>query len=83
MKIQYTEGCTCDSLTINDVEAIEIPIEQVREAIKKVVNGITDIATLQQLLVTLAEYEGDYNDLGQCGTCGDFISEYTLEVPDE
>lgn len=83
MNIQHTDGCTCNSLTINDVETIDMPIEQVKQTIKKLIDGVTDIATLQQVLIDIVDLEGVYKDLGQCETCGDFVSEYTLEVPDE
>lgn len=83
MKIQHTEGCTCDSLTINGKETIEMPLEEVKNTIRKLINHVSDIGTLQQILISIVDTEGDYKDLGHCETCGDFIMEYTLEVPDE
>lgn len=83
MKIQHTDGCTCDSLTINDVETVDMPIEQIKKCLGKLIDRISDISTLQQILISIVDSEGDYKDLGQCEECGDFITEYTLEVPNE
>ena len=38
MKIILTEGCVCDSLTIDDKEVIEYSNEELKEIIKKVLD---------------------------------------------
>lgn len=40
----------------------------------------TDIATLQDVWMSLIEHLGEYKDLGHCECCGDWISNYTLEI---
>lgn len=80
MKIESISGCTCDSLTIDGVETIDMKITDVKEAIKKLIDAETDLSTIQSILINLVESRGDFEDLGQCDECGDWITKYTLEV---
>lgn len=80
MKINYTTGCTCDSLTIDGKESVDLPIETIKEAIVCSLDKVEDIATLQDMLVSALEYAGEFEDLGHCEQCGDFICSYTLET---
>lgn len=79
MKINYVTGCTCDSLTIDGKESIDLSPKVIKDAIVRALEKIDDISTLQEILVTIAE-TGEYEDLGHCEQCGDFIYSYTLEV---
>lgn len=69
MKINYTSGCICDSLTIDGKESADLSPKVIKDA----------IATLQDILTTVAE-TGEYEDLGHCEQCGDWITSYTLEI---
>mgnify|MGYP006902866301 CR=1 FL=1 len=80
MKLVSISGCICDSLTIDGKESVELPIEDIKAAIKKAVDKISDIGTLQQTLINLIESQGNYEDLGTCEQCGDWITKYTLNV---
>lgn len=80
MKLEYTTGCICDSLTIDGVETVDMKVEDLQRIICKIINKEEDIATLQQVLINLIETNGEYKDLGHCECCGDYISKYTLEV---
>lgn len=80
MKIVSTSGCVCDSLTIDNVESENINIKDLKEAIKKVIDKIDDLGTIQNTLINLVESQGNYKDLGKCEQCGDWITQYTLEV---
>lgn len=80
MKIESISGCTCDSLTIDGVETIDMKITDVKETIKKLIDAETDLGTIQSILINLVESRGDFEDLGQCDECGDWITKYTLEV---
>lgn len=80
MKINYTTGCTCDSLTIDSKESVDLPIETIKEAIVCSLDKVEDIATLQDMLISALEYAGEFEDLGHCEQCGDFIYSYTLEI---
>lgn len=80
MKIVNISGCTCDSLTIDGKETVDMDIIDLQEAIKKVLDRETDIAILQSILMDLVNHMGEYKDLGHCDDCGDYIEQYTLEI---
>lgn len=80
MKIESISGCTCDSLTIDGIETVNMKITDIKEAIKKLIDAETDLSTIQFILINLVESRGDFEDLGQCDECGDWIAKYTLEV---
>jgi hypothetical protein len=79
MKINYTSGCTCDSLTIDGKESADLSPKVIKDAIVRALEKIDDISTLQDILTTVAE-TGEYEDLGHCEQCGDWITSYTLEI---
>lgn len=79
MKINYTSGCICDSLTIDDKESTDLSVDDIKDTIVKALNKINDIAILQEILITIAE-TGEYENIGHCDECGDCISSYTLEI---
>lgn len=80
MKIESVSGCLCDSLTIDGVETIDMKIEDVKEVIKKLIDKENDLGTIQSILIDLVETRGDFEDIGQCDQCGDWITKYTLEI---
>lgn len=80
MKIEYTNGCTGYSLNVDGVETADMDKQDVKNVIKKLVDTEKDLGVLQMLLEYLMESQGEYKDLGQCETCGDYITRYTLEV---
>lgn len=77
--INYTSGCICDSLTIDGKESADLSPKVIKDAIVKALEKIDDMATLQDILTTVAE-TGEYEDLGHCEQCGDWITSYTLEI---
>lgn len=79
MKINYTSGCICDSLTIDDKESTDLSVDDIKDIIVKALNQINDVSILQEMLITIAE-TGEYENLGHCDECGDYISSYTLEI---
>lgn len=79
MKINYTTGCIRDSLTIGGRESINCSLEFIKSTIIKALEQIDDMSALQDILITIAE-TGEYEDLGHCEQCGDFITSYTLEI---
>lgn len=80
MKIEYVYGCTCDSLTIDGVETVNMDIKDVRDCVLNIISKTNDLSLLQSILSDVAELDGDYKDLGHCDQCGDFICKYTLEI---
>ena len=80
MKIESVTGCTCDSLTIDNVETIDMDKEAIKDVIKKLINREDDLGVLQSVLIDLVEFQGEFEDLGRCDQCGDWITKYTLEI---
>ena len=80
MKIESVTGCTCDSLTVDNVETVDMYKEAVKDVIKKLIDKEDDLGTLQSILIDLVETKGEFEDLGQCEQCGDWITKYTLEI---
>lgn len=80
MKIESITGCTCDSLTVDDVETVDMDKEAVKDVIKKLIDREDDLGTLQSILIDLVESRGEFEDLGHCDQCGDWITKYTLEI---
>lgn len=80
MKLEYTDGCVCTSLTVDGVETSNMKIEDLQDVICKLVKRETDISELQQLWMSLMESQGEFKDLGHCDQCGDWIENYTLEI---
>ena len=80
MKIINVTGCVCDSLTVDGVETSDMPIEKVKEVVKKLIDSTNDLGTIQSILVDLVESQGDFEDLGTCEECGDWITKYTIEI---
>lgn len=80
MKIESVTGCTCDSLTIDNVETVDMDKEAIKDVIKKLINREDDLGFLQSILIDLVEFQGEFEDLGHCDQCGDWITKYTLEI---
>ena len=80
MKIESVTGCTCDSLTVDNVETVDMDKEAVKDVIKKLIDREDDLGTLQSILIDLVEIRGEFEDLGQCEQYGDWITKYTLEI---
>lgn len=62
MKIILTEGCVCDSLTIDDKEARECSNEELKEIVKKVLDKEKSRYNLIKLLGMVVEIFGDYSN---------------------
>ena len=80
MKLEYTDGCVCTSLTIDGKETIDMNVEDFKSVIHKLIDKENDLGTLQHIWIVLMEQQGKYEDLGQCEECGDYITKYTLEI---
>lgn len=80
MKIESVTGCTCDSLTVDNVETVDMDKEAIKDVIKKLINREDDLGVLQSVLIDLVEFQGEFEDLGHCDQCGDWITKYTVEL---
>lgn len=80
MKLEYTDGCVCTSLTVDGEETIDMNLNSLKEVINKLINRETDLGVLQDIWCNLVTSQGEYEDLGCCPNCGDYITKYTLEI---
>lgn len=80
MKLKYTNGCVCTSLTVDGKETADMTSEEIKVSIQAVLDREIDFAVLQDILTTLIESQGEYKNLGHCEECGDWIFNYTLEL---
>ncbi len=81
MKLEYTEGCTCDSLSVDGVESIDMDINDFKDVLHELLDRETDLGTLQQVFTTLMVQQGEYECSDEpCDQCGDYVTTYTLEI---
>ncbi len=80
MILETTNGCICDSITIDGIETVELPTDKIKDTLKILVDKETDIGLLQSILIDFIESKGEYEDLGTCEDCGDLITKYTLKI---
>ena len=69
MELKYVTGCVCDSLTLDGVETVDLPIEKLQEALLKVIKSISKEDVLQDILICIMEGQGEYKCLGSCEQC--------------
>lgn len=74
MKLKYVDGCTCNSLTVDGIETIELPLQKVKDTL---IDKETDLGLLQSILIDFIETKGSYKYLY---TCSDSVYETTLEI---
>lgn len=79
MKLVSQTGCTSWGIDIDDKDFNECSKEEIRETIKKIIDKTED-DNLFSLLETLIGTYGEYEDLGQCDQCFDYVSRFTLNI---
>ena len=81
MKIEYSEGCTTTGVYIDNKPLVDLSIEEQKEVLLKVLKHLKNPSySIQEFLISAAEEEGEFEDLGVCEECGDWITKYTLEI---
>ena len=81
MKIEYSEGCTTTGVYIDDKPLVDLSTEEQKDVLLKVLKHLKNPSySIQQFLITAAEEEGEYEDLGVCEQCGDYVCNYTIEL---
>lgn len=80
MKLEYTDGCICTSLTVDGKETVDMSKEELKEVICKLLDRESDLGVLQDIWRDLVTSQGEFEDLGHCEECGDYITRYTLEI---
>ena len=83
MKLQVTEGCTAYSYEVDDVEWNDLTHEKCKEVLLKIIDNTLDCTNLQFVFTSLVQELGEYEDLGNCEQCGDFITRHTLEIKED
>jgi len=80
MKLEYTEGCVCSSLTVDDIEEYAMTDEKRLEVLEAVRRNLKP-RDLNHLLRYLATEYGDYESDGiPCECCGDIVCTWTLDL---
>ena len=81
MTLNYIEGCTAYNLTIDGVEASELPPYEIADIIRHLVGRCNDKAVLKEFLARLIETDKEsVCDISHCDQCGDDIYNYKLEI---
>ena len=84
MKIKYMTGCTYNDLDIDGVFAENIPIDELKEICKKLIDENNDSDSLQQIIIDYL-YQVDRAKLSnydswKCETCGDYVEIFELDI---
>ena len=81
MELNYIDGCTADDLTIDGVEASQLPPYEIADIIRHLVGRCKDKALLEEILGRLIESnKKSVCDISHCDQCDDDIYSYTLEI---
>lgn len=81
MNIKYVCGCMADSLTIDDVETVDMSLVDIKEVINILVDRETDLGVLQQILIQCVESQGEYSCADEpCECCGDYVTTSELNI---
>lgn len=81
MTLNYIEGCTANSLTIDGIEVSELPYYQIIDVIHYIVSRRKDKWILKEMLAMLIEHDKEsVCDISHCDQCGDDIYNYKLEI---
>ena len=81
MKIEYSEGCTTTGVYIDDKPLADLSIEEQKEVLLKALKHLKNPSySIQEFLISAAEEEGEFEDLGKCEQCGDYVYNYTIKL---
>ena len=79
MKVEYYDSCTTTGIYIDNKPLVDLSIEEQKDVLLKVLNSLKNPTySIQQFLISATEEEGEYEDLGMCEQCGDYIYNYKL-----
>ena len=81
IKLEYNEGCMSWGTYINDVPLSDYSLEDLKSLAKELIDSIGDgqnnYYIFQQFFDSFIMEKGEYENLGKCEECGDFIDKYT------
>ena len=79
IKLKITYTCNDYSLNIDGKEFVDIDYDKQKEICHKLVDKVSE-GVLQRFIENACIEMGEYEDLGQCKTCGEYIDKYTIEI---
>ena len=79
-RIVYTEGCIDTGLTVDGRLFNELPLEEQKAIMHKIIDSAPDSSYLQDMLIEYTQTAGEYEYLYTCEECGDSVCEWTLEI---
>lgn len=82
MKIEYYNGCTSSSLSVDGVYIDEenFDREKLIEVATAILNKLSN-SSLEYVVKDLVQSNStDYEDFGRCEQCGDYPCSYKLEI---
>ena len=81
MILNYIDGCTAYNLTIDGVEASELPPYEIADIIRHLVGRCKDKGILKEILAMLIESDKkSVCSISHCDQCGDYIYNYKLDI---
>ena len=79
MKIKMTEGCTCDSFTIDDKDIEDVSDAKLRTCLTSIIHN-EDRQTLIDMLIHYTRDFGKFSIGNMCECCGDCICTYEVDT---
>lgn len=67
------------SLDIDGEEFVDIDYDKQKEICHKLVDKVSE-GVLQRFIENACIEMGEYKDLGQCETCGEYIDKYVINI---
>lgn len=80
MKIEYTEGCVCYGLNVDDEPFNDLDEAKKREVFNRMVEAILKDYDIQDITRVLVYQYGEYKHLFDCEECGDSVCSFTIKI---
>lgn len=82
MEIIKIDGCTADTFEVDGKNVYELPKKELLKLCRKLLSSnYTTKDILCRIIEDFVDLGGDFEDLGQCETCGDWVSKNTIKLP--
>lgn len=80
MKLEYTEGCTCYGLDVDGKPFDDLDEAKKLQVFNRMIEAILKECDIQNIIIDILHYYGDYKHLYYCEQCRDSVCSYTLEI---
>lgn len=80
MKLEWTEGCTCYGLDVDEEPFNDLDAVKQVELLHSVVTMLSVDYGIQDIIINLLRQYGEYKHIGHCDECGDNISSFSLDI---